>query len=462
MDKNGRIDKVEVIDERQVSFGCETLQDYQYDFIMSKEPEECFSAGWGTGKTMCALFKCLKLIQEHPGDSSVRASGNLIAVIRNNVSDLRRSTIKDFKLYTGLKCMEWKEQEKEAYFPEYGGTIMFLHADELGALQNMNLGAVFWEQADEMEDDGSTYDFLAGRLRRKNTSRQIFLTCNATDKTHWIYQYFKNPETKIPNGRLFEASSYDNASNLPKDTFERWERMKLRNPAMFKRFVLNMWGVSAHDFSVYTQDLLDKLPSEIIYPFHKKIISIDPSLGGDECVLQCIENYKVVDEKALLDRDTMKIASEGAIFGDINGCENFIVDVIGVGRGVGDRLVQLKKNVQMFQSSESAETEKKFVNKRAEAYWLLREMMEQKEIPRIEHPEIERQLLSHRYKMTSRGLIRIEDKGEIRKRLMRSPDNADTFVMGVYGLKNVKDMSKRERWWRKREPLVTMGGYMSV
>lgn len=437
----------------EVKIGCDSLKDYQWDFIQSEVPEICFAAGWGTGKTMCAIFKCIKLLQEHPG--------NLIAIIRNNVSDLKRSTIKDFKLYTGLKCMQWKEQDKEAYFPQFDGTLMFMHADDFGALQNMNLGGVYWEQADEMDDDGSTYDFIAGRVRRANTSRQTFLSCNATDKNHWIYRYFKHPDTKIPDSTTIEASSYDNADNLPADTLERWKRMSARNPALYRRYVLNEWGVSANEFSVISQEMLDTCPSEIIFPYVKRIISIDPAIGGDECVLQKIENFGIIEERTMNERDTMKIAAEGAVFGD-GFCDDYIVDAIGVGRGVADRLSQLKKRVQYFQSSESADTEGKFINRRAEAYWTLRENLQNKKIPVINNPEVERQLLAHRYKMTSRGLIRIEEKSEVRKRLMRSPDNSDTYVMGTWGMPNVKDMMKRDRWWKPKKEPKPAGSWMGA
>jgi hypothetical protein len=59
--------------------------------------------------------------------------------------------------------------------------------------------------------------------------------------------------------------------------------------------------------------------------------------------------------------------------------------------------------------------------------------------------ELQRELMEHRYKTNSTGLIQIEAKEDIAKRLGHSPDRADAFVMALQQAKgNWIDIIARE------------------
>lgn len=189
-----------------------------------------------------------------------------------------------------------------------------------------------------------------------------------------------------------------------------------------------------------TSLMLDGLKGLNIHePKIKRIVSIDPSLGGDECVFYCIENGKKIDEKILHERDTMKIVGEAVIFMAQNKCDDVIVDCIGIGKGIADRLNELKKRVQYFNSAEKANKEKDFANMRAEAYWYTMEQIRDKKIPEINDIELCRQLTTVPFKiLNSMGRIILMAKDWIKKKLGRSPDRADTFVMGIWGMQSVE------------------------
>jgi hypothetical protein len=75
----------------------------------------------------------------------------------------------------------------------------------------------------------------------------------------------------------------------------------------------------------------------------------------------------------------------------------------------------------------------KFVNKRAEAIWRLREALDPDQeggsvIALPPDPELRADLASYRWQLTVSGVL-IEDKREIRKRIGRSPDKGDAVVM---------------------------------
>lgn len=189
-----------------------------------------------------------------------------------------------------------------------------------------------------------------------------------------------------------------------------------------------------------TSLMLDALKGLVIHePKIKRIVSIDPSLGGDECVFYFLENGKKVEEKILHERDTMKIVGEAVIFMAQNKCDDVIVDCIGIGKGIADRLNELKKRVQFFNSSEKANKENDFANMRAEAYWYTMEQIRDKKIPELKDIELCRQLTTVPFKiLNSKGKIILMPKDWIKKKLGRSPDRADTFAMGIWGLQAVE------------------------
>ena len=116
-----------------------------------------------------------------------------------------------------------------------------------------------------------------------------------------------------------------------------------------------------------------------------------------------------------------------------------VVDTTGVGAGVTDRLREQKHNVEAFQASQAAPgTDKtgelRFLNRRAHAYWTLRELLdpEQEGGAQLALPPDEsltEDLCSAKWTMTSAGRIVLESKEDIKKRLGRSPDTGEAVIL---------------------------------
>jgi hypothetical protein len=113
----------------------------------------------------------------------------------------------------------------------------------------------------------------------------------------------------------------------------------------------------------------------------------------------------------------------------LNDFPTIIVDVVGVGAGVYDRLVELGLPVVAYNGGEAPYDKERFVNARAEDYWNLRELFENGEIDIDELDDVlAAQLGSLKWTLDSRGRIKIESKDDMRKRGMPSPDRADTVA----------------------------------
>ena len=111
------------------------------------------------------------------------------------------------------------------------------------------------------------------------------------------------------------------------------------------------------------------------------------------------------------------------------------VDADGLGAGVFDRLKeQLGPIVVEMRGGMRAESNERYLNKRAEWYFTLRELLDpDSENPVFipDNPALIAQLSSIKWKINSRGLIQIESKEDMKKRGVKSPDEADAAVMAM-------------------------------
>jgi hypothetical protein len=94
-----------------------------------------------------------------------------------------------------------------------------------------------------------------------------------------------------------------------------------------------------------------------------------------------------------------------------------IVDVIGIGAGVYDRLKELNLPVHPFNASEKSREPDRYLNKRAEGYWHMRSLFEEENIDiDPDDDELAAQLVGIKWWYNSSGKIVIEPKEDIKKR----------------------------------------------
>jgi hypothetical protein len=108
------------------------------------------------------------------------------------------------------------------------------------------------------------------------------------------------------------------------------------------------------------------------------------------------------------------------------------IDDTGVGSGVTDRLHEQGIPALPVNFGSAAWQPERFVNRRAEMYWSLREALRNNELALPPDAKLQAELTNIKYKLDSRGRYQIEAKDEIRKRLGRSPDRADALALAVW------------------------------
>ena len=164
------------------------------------------------------------------------------------------------------------------------------------------------------------------------------------------------------------------------------------------------------------------------------ILAVDVArFGTDQSVLLLASPNAVLHIEAHQGLDTMQLAGRVVDAHRRWSSERIVVDEIGVGAGVVDRLRELDLPVTGINVGRPARQRKLFANLRAEGYWHLYELFGQSELSIPNDAELAGQLSSLRYSYNSRGQLLIESKDDARSRGLPSPDKADAMMLAFLG-----------------------------
>lgn len=181
-------------------------------------------------------------------------------------------------------------------------------------------------------------------------------------------------------------------------------------------------------------------------------LGVDVGGGGDETVIRERRGFWAGREwRAHTDRPE-KIAPLILQAVRESGATVVKVDSIGIGFGVIGELRNAadrgehEAHIVGVNVSESASQPSKFMNLRAELWWELGRGLSESggwHLAEMDNADTTvAQLLEPRWDVDPKGRVRVEPKDEIRKRLGRSPDNADALLLAFYSAG-----SPRVRWF---------------
>lgn len=176
---------------------------------------------------------------------------------------------------------------------------------------------------------------------------------------------------------------------------------------------------------------------------------VDVGAGGDRTVIRERRGMRVGREVAFVDADPMRTV--GKIVETLNewGVQRVKVDSIGIGWSVVGSLRELSTRhgpvtsgvahsaeVVGINFAEASSQPDRFINLRAEVYWLIgREFsrLGKWDLSEVDD-EVFAELTTPGYKiMDSKGKVKIQAKDEIRQILGRSPDRADALLLAFAG-----------------------------
>jgi hypothetical protein len=409
---------------------------YQAEFFEATERFPCLIAGIGTGKTFIMLYKIWRYCEMYPN--------SIWLIVRKEFTDLRDSTMKDFTRYFGVTA----DSNKEYKFPN-GSVIMFRHADETAVLKNINLSGFAFEQGEEF-DTNEQFTFLRDRLRNEaGPYRQGLVICNAKGR-NWIWEmWVSNPTDKAY--RVWLATTFDNEHNLPADFLEDLKRMAKDAPNHYRQYVMNSFDEVDLNDALFSHDEVyesPKIEMEAVGP-QRRIMAVDVArMGGDEITWTILETRGPIRlEEVFLDckrfskipevvGHTLELIHEWDI--DI-----VVVDDTGVGGGVTDYLDDAGGRFRVIPFIGNEKTEMPLIgNKRAEGYFKLHNLLENKYLKILPDQQTQRELLTIRFKYRADKKF-ILSKEEMRSKGIPSPGRADGKMMAVSEASQLNDQSSK-------------------
>lgn len=235
------------------AFNGVNLNDKQWEFVNSKTRYSLISGGFASGKTTAFIVKLILLSLWFPG--------NRILLGRRSRTDVERATLPDFMDICPEGIYEHKVGPGKIVFGNGSEIIFFgLEALQAGAgqdikkaeqaIKSLNLGAVFIDQLEEVEE--RVFEALSGRLRRNVGFQQMCFTTNPAN--FWAYDYFKvNPRK---NTLLIETSMLDNKNNLTEDFIA--DQLS-KGEKYVRRYVYGEWSPdSLVEGGVFSQETIKK------------------------------------------------------------------------------------------------------------------------------------------------------------------------------------------------------------
>lgn len=219
---------------------------------------------------------------------------------------------------------------------------------------------------------------------------------------------------------------------VSKDHIDGLESAYGRDSNPFRIGVLGLPPLTDSDTLISYDWIMDAVERPFTFDSKTPVIKgVDVGAGGDNSVILTRRGARVQRISRSASRDTMAIVSKVSQEIDEDSPKATMVDVIGVGKGVYDRLRENGKRVYPVDVRRAARDETRFKALRDELWWKVREQFEAGTISIPNDKDLIDGLAVMTYD-TETGKIKVESKKKLRSRGEASPDEADALCMTYY------------------------------
>lgn len=414
--------------------------------IAQKKRRIALRSGHRVGKTMLlAIISLWHLVTKYPQKTIVTAptSGQLFDALYAEIKSLARKLPPFiYELFNWLAEEITLKADPDGSFlsartasPENGESFQGIHSENV---------LFIWDEASGIDE------------RLFNAARGSMAAPNA-------YQILAGNPVRLNN-------TFHRAFTVNADLFVKFVissvGLKTVDPDFIKE-VADTFGEDSNEYRVRVlgefPDTEDEsyIPTTLVRAARKRAIvvpsmaavvyGVDPARQGDDrTVITRRRGLHVLeDQKVLTKKNTMQVVGEivAMALEDQNRLVDefkaagrnllflppvpaaIIVDVIGIGAGVVDRLLELGYNVIAVNVSETA-TSEPLCHRERDALW--KRFKEFLELGRCRIPDddqLENELTAAHYVYDSNAVLKIEGKKEMKKRIGRSPDKADSAML---------------------------------
>jgi phage terminase large subunit len=408
----------------------------------SKTTEILYGGAAGGGKSFLGCLWILQNCIKHPGTRWL--------IGRARLKTLKETTLKT--LYEVIKIVGMTEGVHYSFNQTLGqftfsnGSEIILkdlfhypadpNFDQLGSLE---ITGAFIDEANQITKKAK--DIVTSRIRYKldenNLIPKVLMTCNPA--RNWVYaDYYKahRDGTILPYRAFVGATSSDNP-HLSKHYIDNLEKL---DDVDRQRLKEGNWEYSEEDLLFNQDDILDMFVFKENFNKDLKLgeryMTVDVARKGkDKTVimiwegLECIYfEEESVSNLAILSDKINELEREWNV-------DDTIVDEDGVGGGVVDMA-----RTKGFVGGSKALNGENYQNLRTQCYMHFSTQIKNIKINKLP-PEQKEKLIQElqqykRKNIDNDGKIQISSKDDIKARIGRSPDYADTIMMRMYFLIN--------------------------
>lgn len=253
------------------------------------------------------------------------------------------------------------------------------------------------------------------------------------------------------SGTFFETH------NRLRDSWKTYRWSCIDSPLVSDEFVDEMrerYGAESNAFKVRVLGDFPASDDDVLIPYHliddatkrdievdvgaASVWGLDPARFGSDRTALCKRVGSVVTEvTSWRQLDTM--ATVGRVKAEFDALppslrpREIMVDSIGIGAGVVDRLRELGLPVRGVNVAESPSMGQTYANLRAELWNKTKGWLEGRSCKIPEDEQLIAELAAVRYTFTSAGKLQIESKERMKARGLPSPDLADALVLTMAG-----------------------------
>lgn len=398
----------------------------------------------GSGKSYFLRWACiyhlLSMAQKYQ-QTGIRAG--LFCEDYPSLNDRHLSKIKsEFPDWLGT----YNEQRHEfTLHPDFGaGVLCFRNLDDPSKYLSVEFAI---EAVDEVNRNPlPTFTLLRTRLRWPKIAEVKFIAaCNplgeAWVKNFWVKRLFPDNEKEDQEFFFVKALPTDNP-HLDPSYFKSLESLP---EAERRAYLEGDWDAfeGATDTDGYVRLITDNEIERAVVPVRDHagycVIGVDPAAGGDKSaiVLRSPQGMQVLFNQRL--KDTMDLAGITFEMQKKYSASLIVVDNVGVGRGVYDRLKELGLEVRGYNVGIPAEKSEAYKNLKAELFWKMRlAILGGLKLMRSEGWN-ELQIMKYK---PWKGLIELQPKEQLLRKGLPSPGVADaaalTFAVSDSSIKNAK------------------------
>lgn len=225
----------------------------QAKFLNLPEKFKAFVSGYGSGKTWVGCAGIAKHLWEHP-----KINAGYFAPTYPQIRDIFYPTIEEVAFDWGLQ-VEIRESNKEAHFfsaGRYRGTVICRSMDKPASIVGFKIGHALCDEIDTMKREKAreAWRKIIARMRYKVDGLRNGIDVTTTPEGfQFVYEQFVKAVREKPElGKLYgliQASTYDNAANLPDDYIAS---LKASYPPQLIEAYLNGQFVNLNSGTVYS------------------------------------------------------------------------------------------------------------------------------------------------------------------------------------------------------------------